>query len=126
MSRAAFSGQVDGTSLAAASSQIDRVPARISKGAASGQTRTKTFVSDTHAVRSSLPNPEKQKKLDRAMDQIRERFGQDAVMRGSLLKTKPLPKKTATGTALKPQTDANEQIATNFQKNQDAQTTGEL
>ena len=38
------------------------------------------------------PDPEKQKRLDAAMDQIRRRFGSDAVMRGTFLKAPP-PKK---------------------------------
>ena len=37
------------------------------------------------------PDPEKQKRLDAAMDQIRKRFGSDAVVRGTFLKP-PRPK----------------------------------
>lgn len=43
---------------------------------------------------TKLPNLEKQKRLDQAMDQIRRRFGQDAVMRGSLLKKSSRPGST--------------------------------
>lgn len=51
--------------------------------------------------KSGVPSPkrppdlEKQKRLEQAMDQIRQKFGQDAVVRGSLLKSqrppRPLP-----------------------------------
>lgn len=40
---------------------------------------------------ANTPDPEKQKRLDAAMDQIRKRFGSDAVVRGTFLKP-PRPK----------------------------------
>ena len=33
------------------------------------------------------PSAEKQKQLEQAMDRIRQRYGQNAIVRGSLLKT---------------------------------------
>lgn len=52
--------------------------------------RTSKLVSDTEPIQLSLfdykaPVSEKQKKLDAALDQIRERYGKDSIKRGSLM-----------------------------------------
>lgn len=52
--------------------------------------RTSKLVSDTEPIQLSLfdfeaPVSEKQKKLDAALDQIREKYGKDSIKRGSLM-----------------------------------------
>lgn len=45
-------------------------------------------LTQTAAAGLAQSNPEKQKRLEQAMDQIRKKFGEDAIVRGSLIKPK--------------------------------------